>query len=455
MNRKIDIILNQWKTSPVRQPLLVRGARQVGKTYSVTAFGQAKFRNLVSVNFEEQPELANCFSDYDPKVIIDRLSIITRSIIQPGHTLLFFDEIQECPRAITSLRYFYEKMPELHVIGAGSLIEFALRSKNFRMPVGRIQSIFMFPLSFEEFLMATGEEKICDYLDRVHLETGIEQVIQDRLENLIRSYFLIGGMPASVNAFAGNISMEEIRRLQLGLVRTYAADFSKYASTAKHKYLKQVYESAPRMVGQRYKYSRVNPNIESKFLKDALQLLCEARCLTKICHSSGAGMPLAAGVNEKKFKLACLDVGMMQNALGIQTPIALDMPVMQINAGSVAEQFVAQELLACSDPYAEPELFFWAREARGSSAEVDHLIGIEGLVFPVEVKAGATGSLKSMKLFLRKYPDIPFGIRYSMHDLSFHENIISIPLYMISNTKHFIKRLSNEQKPLNSNTRNF
>ena len=261
MDRKIDIALNQWKTSPVRQPLLVRGARQVGKTYSVTVFGKTKFRNLVSINFEEQPESAKCFTDYNPKLIIDRLSIITRTTIQPGHTLLFLDEIQECPRAITSLRYFYEKMPELHVIGAGSLIEFALRSKDFRMPVGRIQSIFMFPLSFDEFLMATGEEKIFEYLNTTNQKTGIDPAIQARLENLIRNYFLIGGMPASVNAYAGNISMEEIRRLQLGLVRTYAADFSKYASTAKHKYLKQVYESAPRMVGQRYKYSRVNSNI--------------------------------------------------------------------------------------------------------------------------------------------------------------------------------------------------
>jgi len=197
MERKIDKILNQWKTSRVRQPLLVRGARQVGKTHSVTAFGKAKFKNLVSINFEEQPELANCFSEYDPKKIIDRLSIITRSVIIPGQTLLFLDEIQDCPRAITSLRYFYEKMPELHVIGAGSLIEFALRSKDFRMPVGRIQSIFMFPLSFDEFLMATGEEKIFDYLNMVNPKTGIDPIIHGRFEDLIRNYFLIGGMPAS------------------------------------------------------------------------------------------------------------------------------------------------------------------------------------------------------------------------------------------------------------------
>ena len=441
MNRQIDRILNQWKISPVRQPLLVRGARQVGKTYSVTAFGKAKFENFVSVNFEEQPELAGCFSEYDPKAIIDRLSIFTRAIIRPGRTLLFLDEIQECPRAITSLRYFYEKMPELHVIGAGSLIEFALRSKDFRMPVGRIQSVFMFPLSFNEFLIATGEEQLSEYLNTVNPETGLDSVFKGRLENMVRSFFLVGGMPAPVSAFVDNVSMEEIRRLQQGLIRTYAADFAKYASTAKHKYLRQVYDSGPRMVGQRYKYSHVNPNIESKFLKNALYLLCEARCMTRICHSSGAGLPLAASVNEKKFKVAFLDVGLMQNALGIQASIAFDMPVMQINAGSIAEQFVAQELLAFSDPYAEPGLFFWAREARGSSAEVDYLIGFEGMVFPVEVKAGTTGSLKSMKLFLKKYPDTPFGIRYSMHELSFHESILSIPLYMINKTEHLIQNL--------------
>ncbi len=441
MERKINSVLNQWKTSPLRQPLLVRGARQVGKTYSVTAFGNANFENMVSVNFEEQPELSECFSEYDTQAIIDRLSIFTKSVIRPGQTLLFLDEIQECPRAITALRYFYEKMPELHIIGAGSLIEFALRSKDFRMPVGRIQNVFMFPLSFDEFLRALGEDKLYAHLNTITLEKQLETIFRDRLESLIRTYLLVGGMPASVNAYANKISMEEIQRQQQGLIRTYGADFAKYASTAKHKYLRQVFDSAPRMVGQRYKYSRVNPDIESKFLKDALNLLCEARCLIKICHSSGAGLPMAAGVNEKKFKVAYLDVGLMQNALGIQSSIALNTPVMAVNAGGVAEQFAAQELLAATDPYAEPGLFFWARDARGSSAEVDYLIHIQGKIFPVEVKAGTTGSLKSMKLFLEKYPDTPFGIRYSMHELSFHDRILSIPLYMIWNTEHLIQNL--------------
>ncbi|MGR3177598.1 MAG: ATP-binding protein [Candidatus Anammoxibacter sp.] len=439
MKRAIDKILKQWKDSRVRQPLLVRGARQVGKTYAVTAFGEAEFENVVSINFEEQPGMGNCFSDFEPKAIIDRLSILTRSVIQPGRTLLFLDEIQECPKAIMSLRYFYEKLPELHIVGAGSLIEFALRSDDFRMPVGRVQSAFMFPLSFEEFLIAMGEEKLHGYTCTIKLQTGMEQVLQERLEHLIRQYMLVGGMPGAVNAFIGNVSMEEVQRLLSGLIRTYTEDFAKYASTAKHKYLKEVYASAPQMVGRRYKYSHINPNIESKFLQEALGLLCDARCMTRIYHASGAGVPLAAGIKERKFKVAFLDVGMMQNALGIQASFVLNKSIMQINGGSVAEQYVAQELLAYADPYSDARLYFWAREARGSSAEIDYLIDIDGMPIPVEVKAGARGSLKSIRLFLKEYPETPLGVRYSMHELSYCDKILSIPLYMISQTPRLVR----------------
>ena len=229
--------------------------------------------------------------------------------------------------------------------------------------------------------------------------------------------------------------------MQSGLIRTYTDDFAKYATTAKHKYLREVYASAPRMAGQRYKYSHINPNIESKFLKEALGLLCDARCLTRICHVSGAGVPLSARINERKFKVVFLDVGMMQNALGIQASFILERSVMQINAGAVAEQYAGQELLTCSDPYAEPGLYFWARETRGSKAEVDYVIEVDGMPVPVEVKAGARGSLKSMRLFLEEYPKTPFGIRYSMHALSFCDKILSIPLPMISQTRRLVRSM--------------
>ena len=438
MKRTIDPILQQWKHSRVRQPLLIRGARQVGKTYSVTAFGKREFENIVTVNFEEHPELGRCFSDFDPQGIIDRLSILTRMTISPGRILLFLDEIQECPEAITSLRYFLEKMPELHVIGAGSLIEFALHAEEFRMPVGRVQSVYMYPMSFGEFLIAVGEERLLNHINMVDLQTGIEHVFATRLEQLFRQYLLVGGMPGVVNAFEKNVPMDELQRLQSGLIRTYTDEFAKYASTAKHKYLKEVYARAPQMVGQRYKYSHVNPDIEAKFLKDALGLLCDARLLFKICHASGAGVPLMPTSNERKLKIAFLDVALMQNTLGAQESIILDKSVMQINSGSIAEQVVAQELLACADPYADKKLYFWAREARGSHAEVDFLIEIEGRPIPVEVKAGARGSLKSMRLFLKEYPTTPLGVRYSMHELSYYDQILSIPLYMVNQTQRLV-----------------
>ncbi|MFZ5569571.1 MAG: ATP-binding protein [Thermodesulfobacteriota bacterium] len=444
MKRAIDPILDQWKDSRVRQPLLVRGARQVGKTRSITDFGRRAFDNIVTVNFEERPELSRCFSDFDPKGIIDRLSILTRETIRPGKTLLFLDEIQECPRAITALRYFDENMPELHIVGAGSLVEFALRSEGFRMPVGRVQSLYMVPMSYEEFLTAMGEERLVEYLGGVDATTGMEPIISERLEQLFRQYLLVGGMPRIVDAFREKVFMEELQRLQSSLIRTYSDDFAKYASTARHKYLKEVYAGAPRMVGRRYKYSQVNPDIESKFLKEAVELLVDARVLYRICHASGEGVPLASTMNERKFKIAFLDVGLMQNALGIQADIVSEVSVMRINAGSLAEQVVAQELIAHADSYVDKKLHFWTREERGSSAEVDYLMEIAGRPVPVEVKSGAGGSLKSMRLFLEKYPKTPLGIRYSLHELSYHDRILSIPLTMIGQTHRLVRIFMDE-----------
>jgi predicted AAA+ superfamily ATPase len=313
------------------------------------------------------------------------------------------------------------------------------------MPVGRVQSMYMYPMSFGEFLMAVGEERLLNHIRKVDLKTGIAPVFVTRLEQLFRQYLLVGGMPSVVNAFRKAVLMDELQRLQSGLIRTYADDFAKYASTAKHKYLKEVYVGAPKMVGRRYKYSHVNPNIEAKFLKEAIGLLCDAKLLFKICHASGAGVPLLATANERKFKIAFLDVGLMQNALNIQEAIILDDVIMQINSGSIAEQLVAQELLAYADPYADEKLHFWAREARGSNAEVDFLIEIAGMPVPVEVKAGARGSLKSMRLFLKEYPKTPLGIRYSMHELSYFDQILSIPLTMVSQTRRLVQSYINTQ----------
>ncbi|OYT13910.1 MAG: hypothetical protein B6I19_02630, partial [Bacteroidetes bacterium 4572_114] len=181
MQRDISVFLRKWKNSKVRQPLLIRGARQTGKTYSVRQFGKANFENCVEINFEEKPEFGQCFDNYDPKSIIEKISILSNESINPGKTLLFLDEIQDYPSVISSLRYFYEKMPGLHVIGAGSLIEFALKSENFKMPVGRIQSIYMYPLSFGEFLDALNQSKLREYINTINLSDKFESIFEDKL----------------------------------------------------------------------------------------------------------------------------------------------------------------------------------------------------------------------------------------------------------------------------------
>ncbi len=443
LGRNIDTVLADWKLSKTRRPLLVRGARQVGKTYSVEHFGQTHFQDCLTVNFEEQPEVAACFDTLKVNEIIDKLSILLEHEILPGSTLLFLDEIQECPQAIMAMRYFFEKMPELHVIGAGSLLEFIFHSADFRMPVGRVSSIFMGPLSFYEFLRGIGKEKLVHYLSSLLPTDKVETVFHNELEKLLRRYLIIGGMPAAVLAFKEKVSPAEIKRLQSSILQTYQADFSKYASTAKHKHLKDVFRAIPRLVGQQIKYTHINPNFQSRDLKNGIELLEDSRCLHQICHSSGNGIPLDAQVNHKKFKMIFLDVGLMQRSLGLEPELMLK-ELMTVNRGSVAEQYVGQQLLSMTEEYEEQKLFFWVREAKNSQAEVDYLLGYGQYVLPVEVKAGKTGSLKSMRLFLQEHSATPFGLRFSGHDLSWHDDILSIPLYMVEEwqrlAKHCLKR---------------
>ncbi|MBW2367946.1 MAG: ATP-binding protein [Deltaproteobacteria bacterium] len=430
LNRNINNALIAWKDSRIRRPLLVRGARQVGKTHSVEWFAKRNFKNYTLVNFEERPEMAACFDSFHVRDIVEKISLLTQTDIKPGESLLFLDEIQECPRAILALRYFFEKMPDLHIIGAGSLVEIAFRSENFRMPVGRITSIFMDPLTFGEFLDAMGHERLRAYLGRVEVAVGIDRAFNDEMARLLRKYLVVGGMPAAVAAYADNATPEEIKTLQTTILQTYKADFAKYAATSQHKYLKEVFAATPGLVGNQCKYTRINPHIQSRDLKNAISLLEEARCLYQVRHSAGHGVPLGAQTNPKKFKLLHLDVGLMQRALWLDAALHLDRDIMAINQGSVVEQFIGQQLLAAANPYDERVVFYWSRARKSSQAEVDYLVHLADKVFPVEVKSGKTGKLKSLRLFIDEHPGSPFGIRFSLHELSWHDNVLSIPLYM-------------------------
>jgi predicted AAA+ superfamily ATPase len=432
MNRDIDKVFKTWKNEKHRYPLLVRGARQVGKSYSIVKFGQNEFDTFVEVNFEQKPQFKACFESLEPKSIVETLSVLSKSDIIPGKTLLFFDEIQECPNAIIALRYFYEQMPELHVIGAGSLLEFVISQENFRMPVGRVQYIFMKPLSFMEFLDAVGESRSRKIIESSYWDNLPSPAIHDHLLSLVKRYSMIGGMPAVVSEYASNANFEKCFQIQTIIIQTYRDDFGKYASKVKHKYLEKLFFAVPKMIGRKFKYSHVDNNTQSRDLKEALELLERAGVVYRIRQTSGEGLPLEANAREKHFKTIFLDIGLMQNVSGLSSDILLSSgeDFIKVNEGAIAEQFTAQELLAYTDYYKVPSLHYWAREARNSNAEVDYVIPFNSSAIPIEVKAGKTGTLRSMHLYLEKY-NLPSGVRISQLYYNDTLPIISLPFYAI------------------------
>ena len=443
MKRDIERELFNWKEHKDRLPLLLRGARQVGKSYIVEEFGKKAFKNTVVVNFEYRPELKQCFTTLDPMEIINKLQLLMGVAIEEEKTLLFLDEIQECPNAIMALRYLKEKHNGLAVIGAGSLMEFVLNSPDFRMPVGRVQFIYLEPLSFGEFLTASGNEQLRQHLQKIQLNSKFDDAIHQKLMDLLRIYLVVGGMPAVVKEYLKTKNFLDCRRIQNSLLQTYRSDFGKYAKSSGHKYLQKVFSEVPRLVGDRIKYSNIDSDSKSRDIKQALNLLKLAGIIHLVYATAASGLPLGAQSNETKFKLNFLDAGLMQNACGLQTELTLTHDLIQINAGAVTEQFIGQELRAYSDSYLERNLFFWARDKKSSSAEVDYVVVVDSLILPVEVKAGKTGTLKSLKLFMEEKKSL-FGIRFSQEKLSFYDKVLTLPLYMAEQ----MGRLAQEAKKL-------
>ncbi len=432
MKRDIDNTFKKWKDEERRYPLLVRGARQVGKSFSVRAFGENYFKNLVEINFEQDPRYRECFNSLDPKKIINSISILSNSEILPGRTLLFLDEIQECPEAIISLRYFYEQLPELHVIGAGSLLEFALSQEDFKMPVGRVQYIYMKPLSFLEFLDAAGEGKTREVIEKLSKNNPPSRIIHEHILSLVKTYSLLGGMPAVIYEYINSGNIKRCLDIQTIIIQTYRDDFGKYASKVKYKYLEKIFYGAPKMVGKKFMYSNIDRDMQSRDLKEALELLEKAGVVIKVRHTSGNGLPLEAEAKENIFKTVFVDIGLMQNICGLNSDIisASNEDLIKINEGALAEQFVAQELVSYQDFYIKPALFYWVRQARSSSAEVDFLIPCKSKVLAIEVKSGKTGTLRSMHQYLKK-ADAKAGLKISQLPFSRSLPVISLPFYAI------------------------
>ncbi len=341
------------------------------------------------------------------------------------------------------MRYFKEKCPTLHVIGAGSLLEFALREKNISMPVGRVQYCYLRPLSFTEYLNATSNQKLAEFLNTTTLQSGIPTAIHETALKLVREYMIIGGMPMVVAGYIEGQPLRECQEYQTIILRTYSDDFAKYASTSRHKYLQQVYNQTPGLVGEQIKYVKISPDMESRYLKDAISDLNKAGVISSIYSTSAVGLPLLTHINEKKFKLLFLDIGILKRATRLDMELLFSEDLMLLNRGALAEQFVGQELLAYQDPHDQPHLYYWSREEKGSTAEVDYVINIDSKIIPIEVKSGKTGSLKSLHLFLKE-KELPLGVRISAKELSKHQNILSIPLYMIYQLPRLIDEGINE-----------
>jgi predicted AAA+ superfamily ATPase len=440
MNRDLLISLDAWKTDQRRKPIILRGARQVGKTWLIEHFGKTRYKQFFSINFELQPHFKSCFELPDPVEIIKRIELTANISLAEEDTLLFLDEIQQCPEALTALRYFYEKMPGLSVIAAGSLLEFIHRSEDLSVPVGRVLNYYLSPLSFGEFLSACGEDRLRDYLRRVSITAVIPESIAAKSVSLLRTYLYTGGMPAAVADWLGRQSFSGIDALHRSLIQNYRQDFGMYGKKINGEMLEMVFVKAPGLVGSTFTYSSIDRLSHSREVRRALELLEKARLIVRIRPVSGAGLPLAAHAGDTKSKLLFLDAGLMQNAMGISEETYLAQDLLGVYRGAVTEQFVGQQLCALKKPFEDPELFYWKRKAPGSDAEVDYLYQHGETIIPVEVKSGTTGSLKSLRLFMAENQS-PLGVRFAMHPLSFHDGILSIPLYAVEAMPNLINHV--------------
>ena len=430
MKRLIERDLLCWKTSRHRKPLLVRGARQVGKTTSVTRFGRDHFESMAVVDLEKRRSLRALFDgDLDVARIVAQLEVALECPIRPGQTLLFFDEIQSCPRAIMALRYFHEDLPGLHVAAAGSLLEFATDIASF--PVGRLEYLDMHPLTFAEFLRGCGKERAADLV--LGRPEALSEPIHRMLLAELKNYFFVGGMPESVRVYRDEGSILASFEVLRHLTETYRDDFGKYAPRADPLCLDEVFAATARSVGLRIKYSRLSRNHTNPKVHRAFDLLCRAQVIRKVRSANPPRFPLGASASEKRFKALALDLGICHQICGVRPDtIGAETGLLSLCRGALAEQFVGQELVVSQSRVIHSgELYFWARDVRGSSAEVDFLASVNGRIHPVEVKSGAPGRLRSLHLLLDTHPDLGHGMVFSTGPYSRlpEQRIEFLPLY--------------------------
>lgn len=451
--------LHNWFHAPRRKPLIIRGARQVGKSTMVDLFAKAEGSDLSVVNLERHPHLAEVFTGNDPTAILNLLDTVA-DVPLSDDGILFLDEIQSAPAAIASLRYFFEELPERPVIAAGSLMEFTLAERHFSMPVGRANYLNVGPMTFTEFLAAVGKERLAAAIEAfewpLREDTSIPSVIHERLLEQLRLYQFIGGMPEAVKVYADAGNLRAVRTVHASILDTYRDDFPKYGPRRDMARMLRVFNYAARQPSRKIKYSNVSPDDQSATVRRDIELLAMARVVAKVTHSACSGLPLQADLKENVFKLIFLDVGLMNAICGVGwETLAGPKDSELVNAGTTAEQFIGQHLQTLIAHRPNRELTYWLREGRANNAEVDYVVELAGEIVPVEVKSGRTGALRSLHQFVaEKYPIL--AVRFDASSASVQEvdaevmsrgravrvryPLMSLPLYLVERLPDLVAR---------------
>ena len=435
MERALLTELLEWKEKPNRKPLVLKGVRQCGKTYLLKEFGERYYDNVAYFNFEETGALNTVFEkDYDVTRIVFELGLFAGKSITPGTTLIILDEIQECGKALTAMKYFCENAPEYHIVCAGSLLGIALR-KQLSFPVGKVDFLTLYPMSFTEFLRACGPESLADYLENFKKGDTLPDPIADKLSTFLKQYYITGGMTEAVDAWCKTHSIEEVERVQQAIINSYELDFAKHAPAKDFPKLTAIWRSIPEQLAKentKFIFSHVKKGWRSKDLEDALEWLVAAGLVYKICKIEKPFMPLSSYADDTAFKLYMSDIGILRKLSKLPYEVILDAtPHYREFKGSLTENFVLCELVKSVDE----SLYYWTS---GNTAEVDFILQTGVEIVPIEVKSERNVKARSLGEYRKKYSP-KYSVITSMKSEAKGEGVLNIPLYLISALSRFVK----------------
>jgi predicted AAA+ superfamily ATPase len=448
--------LDSWINKKKRKPLVIRGARQVGKSTLVSQFAEKNGLTIHEINLEKHRDLDPLFASLDITKILSEIQYICKKgSPKSDKSLIFLDEIQAVPGALAALRYFYEELPDVPVIATGSLIEFALSKHSFSMPVGRIEYMFMNPMTFSEFLQAKGEDSLIHLLDTFRMSDTFPASAHRQLLELLRQFLMTGGMPQAVDSFIETNDFKEVMSIQSSILGTYQDDFSKYCTGSQLALVQKVFDRIPLLIGKKMKYTNIDSGHLSRDLGAAVQMLAKAGVISNVTHSDAVGIPLKAGEDSRIYKPYFLDCGLMNRSCRVEW-VALDelMDTRFVNEGNLAEQFICQHLLALENENESPRLHYWLREKKSSNSEVDFLLQINRDIIPVEVKSGKSGTLRSLHQFAYhrnnkralRFDTNPPSSQVVSHKVKSTKvgfdnvsyELISLPLYMVEQYRRLL-----------------